>query len=373
MYNIIEFLKRMKEDTNPHPIEKMNELVNYLTQNVDRTCSSSMSQILYAAKKSLYESIIQNHTATRSKLNSKEIVSSYEANDADGNTITVTKEEGSKKVAMFLKSPEVYTKQLLNEYIAKQDELEKSGKRSKEYCEAERNKARSVLSELNEANPTYEEYVFNKEDAINDGLNLISYLRKDQSFRTSPRPVADAVSVCKPGFFEKLFRTTSNQYKNFERLLDERMRANASREDMEAAAKAYLMHKFPNYKGDDELPNPELIERLGTKSRNRAILCYDVLLGINKSRALETKQVMVNQAVDKVIKETNAEQELEQIKTNTYVEKNKVIVDEQIDLQEKLKNEVEENINIIKTENNNDNEKDINLDSNENDIIKNDI
>ena len=365
MYNTVEFLKRMKENQNIHPMEKLERLVYFLTQNVNGNNYAHLYRTLYAAQKSIYESIIQQHKLNHTKYNSKDLVSSYSTKNEDRKTIFVDQEEANKKIAMFLKAPDVYTKQLMHDYIAKQDELEKSGAHDKLYCEAERNKAKSVIRLLNEDDNLYDDYVNNSTEALNDGLNLIGYLRKDVTLKNDPEPLKSAINLCKPGFFEKLFRRTSNQYKNFEKAFNDRLGNNISREELENAAKAYLIHKIPSYNGE-ELPDPRIFERLDDKSRRRAILCYDVLLSTEKSRSYELKQAHVKEAVNNVIKDTNADKELENIKADNFNKLEKVAAKDQIDLQNKLKEEVSEvNNNIIPNNNIIQNKNDINIDLNE--------
>ena len=113
---------------------------------------------------------------------------------------------------------------------------------------------------------------------------------------------SDAVDAAfnsnKAGFFDRIFHRTSRQYKDFEKefkayregsKIDDGMNSrDANRDSVERTAKAYLRHKIPGWDGKG-LPTLEQINRLKGKSKNRALLCFNVLSATKDSAETEQK------------------------------------------------------------------------------------
>jgi hypothetical protein len=195
---------------------------------------------------------------------------------------------------------------------------------------------------------------------MNDKLNLEGYLK--ESFPDSRNPIGDAFEACKPGFFERIFRRTSNEYKNFKAALSSRQNGGASRDEVDNAAKAYLMHKIPGWDGKG-LPTDEQMEALSGTSYNRAVLCYKTLQASQKSRGYEARLNTV-QGVAKQNLDNYGLGELYDKMRQDNMNINQVLdnqPDKQAAFQKDLANDVNDN-NIIQADN-----QDL---SNDNNIIK---
>ena len=101
----------------------------------------------------------------------------------------------------------------------------------------------------------------------------------------------------KGGIFERLFRRTSPQFKNFQQKLENFENTNVPedirKDQLREAAKAYLRYKLPNFKGFNTV-KPEDLNGLSTTSKNRVNQCLDVL----KSMKEQEKIDIINQKVE---------------------------------------------------------------------------
>lgn len=104
----------------------------------------------------------------------------------------------------------------------------------------------------------------------------------------------------KPSFFEKLFRTTSNEYKNFKEAYAGYSTLNNPQygqiEPLRNSALAYLRHKFPNLK-DNELPTMEQISTLGGAGKERAVFCLKVIETLNENEKIQEQADRMTEAV----------------------------------------------------------------------------
>lgn len=96
------------------------------------------------------------------------------------------------------------------------------------------------------------------------------------------------LSNYKGGFFERMFRTTSEEYRVFKATLlafnDEDSKGYGDIDNLEGATRAYLYHKLPNFKETDELPKDEDIRNLSGTSKKRVELCINVLKAVQEQR-----------------------------------------------------------------------------------------
>jgi hypothetical protein len=129
----------------------------------------------------------------------------------------------------------------------------------------------------------------------------------------------------KGGFFERLFRRTSNEYKNFKvafKNFNDKDNPNyGNREILKASAMAYLKHKFPNL-DENEPIDYKLTENLTGTSLIRTSLCISVLDKLQYQDKMDTLE-------------------------NQFINPNKVNENEQNDFQKDI-NEAVEDKNLIK-------------------------
>lgn len=128
----------------------------------------------------------------------------------------------------------------------------------------------------------------------------------------------------KPKAWERRFRTTSKQYKNFKKTFNEyRDRSKAKYGDnkaLEDAAMQYLRHKFPKM-ADGELPTMEQIEALKGAGKERAMFCLRVVEACKETRTLKPQ---MNEMV-KAVKALNLGEPLaEDLKANAVYKEHKI-------------------------------------------------
>ena len=208
---------------------------------------------------------------------------------------------------------------------------------------------------------SYSAYEAARSSIMNDKLNLEGYLK--DSFADRPNPIGDAFNACKPGFFERIFRRTSREYKNFKATFTARQNGAASRDEVDNAARAYLMHKIPGYDGKG-LPTVEQMTALTGTSANRAALCYKTLQASQKSRGYEAKlnivQGVAKQNVDNYgLGDLYEKMRQDNMNIAPALDNQ---LDKQAEFQKGLANDVNDN-NIIKAD-------DQDLSSDDNHIIK---
>ena len=104
------------------------------------------------------------------------------------------------------------------------------------------------------------------------------------------KPIEESLNKQKPGFFEKIFRTTSNDYKIFKAAFDcyndKKHPLYGVDENLKDAAHAYLVHKFPNL-GKNQLPTLNDINNLSGPGKERARFCLEVYNAIKEKENLQ--------------------------------------------------------------------------------------
>ena len=130
--------------------------------------------------------------------------------------------------------------------------------------------------------------------------------------------INDTFNKQKAGFFENLFGTTSNEYKNFKHAFDNYRnvdhQAHGDSSLLEAAAMRYLRHKFPNLK-DDELPTMEQISKLSGAGKERASFCLKTIETIHIQ---EQANKMID-AVNEIDKKLPTNEEIENFKNQVNI------------------------------------------------------
>ena len=283
-----DVLNRLGETRNAkkHPVEKLYNLVDYIAENIEgnENDAARIDEVIFAAKKNIAETILHSQTENKKKHTSEEICSTYKG---------MSPSETNTLMSVFLLSPATCVKNMLEEKLEEKDELDPSVKLTDEerqyqlqLKEEKRRKCERAINLLKGKEIGFSAYETTRGNIMNDKLNLEGYLQ--DFFKGSQNPIEDAFEVCKPGFFERVFRRTSNEYKNFKATFAARQNGAASRDEVDNAARAYLMHKIPGYDGKG-LPTDEQMEALTGTSANRAALCYKTLQASQKSRGYEAR------------------------------------------------------------------------------------
>lgn len=96
-----------------------------------------------------------------------------------------------------------------------------------------------------------------------------------------------AFNNTKPGFFAKIFRRYSTEYKNLDKAYKSLDGENADVEKIEKAGIDYLAHKFPGWKKGDHFPSEEAISNLDTTSKARTLLSIALIETSQKQNKAE--------------------------------------------------------------------------------------
>lgn len=208
------------------------------------------------------------------------------ANDEDGNFKLPndlinpygTNKEYLNKEKEFIKNPVT----VLKEYaIAEADkEIDNNNLEQifwKKHCE-------EMIKKLRNIEKTYN----NDEKKINPKITTLLINRTRYSGEA--KTYEAILDKNKGGFFERLFRTTSNEYNNFKNTFkaynDKNNKLYGNKEALRTAALAYIKHKFPNLK-DDEEPDYNIADNLKGTSLNRTMLCLTVLEKLKYQEEIE--------------------------------------------------------------------------------------
>ena len=262
--------------SNPNsPASKLNDFINYLADNYSENENGgiSLEEAVFIAKKQIGESVIDRRA--------KEGIG-----EQDGNLFSNDNTYGAKgnwTVGFFLRYPRDAVQYLLVQ--AKQQALRNG--------EADRaSRFGAVADRIQNSRHAYDTFSFFKGNRMNDMVNI------ERRYIGGSDAVDAAFNSNKAGFFDRIFRRTSRQYKDFEkefkayregsRIEDGMNSRDANRDSVERTAKAYLRYKIPGWDGNG-LPTLEQINGLRGKSKNRALLCFNVLSATKDSAETEQK------------------------------------------------------------------------------------
>jgi len=290
-----EILNRLGATRNAtnHPYEKLQILVDYIAEKMDGNANDEekLYEVVFAAKKNIAETILHSQSENKIKHTSKELCSRVK--DVDQKT-------ANTMMSMFLLSPETTTKMMTQAQIEEPDPksdvklTEEEAQYQQKRKEEQLAKYNAALKLLSGKELSYAAYESARGDILNDKLNLMGYLQEDLP---GDDPIGEAVETCKPGFFERMFRRTSKEYKNFISTFEARQHGGASRDQVDNAAKAYLKHKIPDWDGKG-FPTDAQMARLSGTSKNRAVLCYRTLQANKKSRGYEERLATIQGVAD---------------------------------------------------------------------------
>lgn len=347
-----------------HIVRSLKTTNSDIVENVEGNANdeANINEVIFAAKKNIAETILHSQSEHGQKHTIREIcprVDGIEPRAMNG------------MISIFLLSPESYVKNAVEAEIqGDNEELDTSVELTEEekayqaqLKEEKREQYKRAFNFLKGKETSYSAYETTRGDILNDKLNLEGYLK--DSFEDSPNRIRAAFNACKPGFFERIFRRTSNEYKNFKETFAARQNGAASRDDVDNAARAYLMHKIPGYNGKG-LPTVEQMEALTGTSANRAALCYKTLQASQKSRGYEAKLNIVQGVAKQNIEDYGLQDVYEKMREDN-MSFNQLLDDQpdkQAAFQKNLANDVNDN-NIIQADNQD-------LSNDDNNIIKKD-
>ena len=275
-----------------HPMEKMQILVNYIAENMENneTDQQALNGLIYAAKKNIAETIInlEEDKGYSVEMNTQIHFDMEEGEDQSmSNTMT----------SMFLLAPETITRNLAEGNLQEDPALDAQSNETEEEKAEKKEKLKNAFKLLQGKEGSYAAYEAQNADVKNDMLFLENMFPNESDY-----PLKDARDEIKPGFFERVFRRTSNEFKNFQNTFNEREKGNATREEVDNAAKAYLKYKIPGYDGDG-IPTVQQLEGLTGKAKDRALFCIKTLMANEESREYEGKYRALMNVANNNIKE----------------------------------------------------------------------
>ena len=154
----------------------------------------------------------------------------------------------------------------------------------------------------------------------------------------------EAFNSTKPGFFSRMFNTTSREGKNliqaYKDFYDYKGDLYGNKENLENAANAYLKHVFPNFEPGYPLPDKHLIDGLSGTQKTRATLCNAILEAVraeNKITDEYKEAIYSNKEMEFNLNENVNDNQIEIKKTN--------IIDLDKDLNDSFNESISENNN----------------------------
>ena len=220
------------------------------------------------------------------------------AKELNDNPNNLNKMNSNENVNSFLNNPYEYIgKEVANENkykidrhgIVEEDEDKLARNYNKNIKEAK------IIFVTRGIKAIYDAYENNQVD--DKAYNMINQLKA----KLPNNSIEEAFEKQKPGFFERFFRRTSNEYKEFkeafENYNDKNSIFNGNDQYLKTAAMKYIHHKFPSL-ASDKLPTNEQIAALSGAGKERVAFCLQVVLNINENS-------LIQEQADKVIDVAN--------------------------------------------------------------------
>ena len=272
------------------PTEQLKNFINYLADNysANENGGVSIEEAIFIARKQIGEAVIDRREKQNIDARDGNLLSNGQAYGLKGNWT----------MGFFLKHPRDAVQFLAVQ--AKQEALRKGD-------QATANKFGALAEGIHGKRQSYDVLKTFQGRRTNDMVNI------ERRFIGGGDAVNAAFNRNKAGFFDRMFRRTSRQYKDFEkefkayregsRIENGTNTRDANRESVERTAKAYLQHKIPGWNGEG-LPTMEQINALSGKSRNRAMFCFNVLGAVKDSEKNEQKlNGLVNAVETQMVKD----------------------------------------------------------------------
>ena len=266
------------------PTEQLKSFINYLADNYSANENGGIpiEEAIFIARKQIGEAVIDRREKQNIDARDGNLLSNGQAYGLKGNWT----------MGFFLRHPRDAVQFLAVQ--AKQEALRKGD-------QAAANKFGALAEGLHGKRQAYDVLKTFQGRRTNDMVNI------ERRYIGGGDAVNAAFNRNKAGFFDRIFRRTSRQYKDFEkefkayregsRIENGTNTRDADRQSVERTAKAYLQHKIPDWNGEG-LPTMEQINALSGKSKNRAMFCFNVLSATKDSEENEQKLTELVAAVE---------------------------------------------------------------------------
>ena len=274
--SMIDFSKQIDEIKNMD--DKLAFTVEYLLSHVEFV-DCALDEAIEIARMKIADGVAEYKKMAKEAIiakESKEAFSDLEHQKVDlkpyGNVLD------NKKLDEFMAYPSLYLRKVGNQRV---EELKNKIDKEDMTLKTEEQKADTFEHNINIL--TEYKMHLNLKGKERDFLHINSRLKTKFG---SAKALEDAYKAAKPGFFSKMFNTSSiegrllvNTYKGFN---DEKSPLYGRKDLMIRAANAYMIHAFPGWKPGNSLPDQNRIDQLSGTQKARAILSSAILEAASK-------------------------------------------------------------------------------------------
>ena len=278
--SMIDFSKQIDEIKNMD--DKLAFTVEYLLSHVEFV-DCALDEAIEIARMKIADGIAEYKKMAKDAIlakESKEAFPDLEHQEVDlkpyGNVLD------NKKLDEFMAYPSLYLRKVGNQRV---EELKNKIENEDMTLKTEEQKADTFEHNINIL--TEYKMRLNLKEKERDFLHINS--RLETKFG-SAEALEDAYKASKPGFFSKIFNTTSAEgdfllkaYKGFN---NEKSHLYGRKDLIVRAANAYMEHVFPNWKPGWPLPDQHHINQLSGTQKARAILSSAILEATRKEETM---------------------------------------------------------------------------------------
>ena len=340
--SMIDFSKQIDEIKNMD--DKLAFTVEYLLSHVEYV-DCALDEAIEIARMKIADGVAEYKKMAKEATQAKEPNEAFpelEPKEVDlkpyGNVLD------NKKLDEFMAYPSLYLRKVGNHRL---QQIKNKLENEDTVLKTEENKANEFERNINILTENKVRLDLNEKER--DFLHINS--RLETKFGSADR-LEDAYKAAKPGFFSKMFNTSSiegrllvNTYKGFN---DENSQLYGRKDLMIRAANAYMIHVFPGWKPGDSLPDQNRIDQLSGTQKARAILSSAILEAASK----EDKMLKEYEPAIKNVKDVEFDFELkEDVKKTNIIDLEKDLDDSLINSIDYSTEEYEKN-NDIEIENN---------------------
>ena len=269
--SIQDFLKKFRSKNYQDFKKAFNESMAYLARYyVDVTTQSSnndLNEIAYVIKNEIAKMIAKKQ---------------IESNDNDLNDMHDKENENLIK-SLFsepLETMAYYIKEHKNDIIETIIDIDDKSNLNYNYD--------SIQKKLLSSKIQFQKFDLN--NSQNQSFDILSSI--NANLPDAENAIDESINRQKPGFFEKLFRRTSKEYKSFINTFngykDKTSPLYGQNDYLKNSALLYLKHKFPNL-NENETPTLEQINTLEGVGKERAFFCYNVVKAINENEQIQDR------------------------------------------------------------------------------------
>ncbi len=269
--SVQDFLKKFRSQKFDNPSLALAHAMQYIAKyNIENTLTTcELNELIYTAKNEIAKIIAK----TQIELNEKDYTNLHTTDNKEFLNQFFSDPTGA--IAYYFENNKEYFN--IPENIPDDEKIFKI--QVKENISFLANKLKNEQAKIK-----YQKFEHEKSNVF----NVLSIV--ESKLPNGKKPIEESLNKQKPGFFEKIFRTTSNDYKIFKAAFDcyndKKHPLYGVDENLKDAAHAYLVHKFPNL-GKNQLPTLNDINKLSGAAKERARFCLEVYNAIKEKENLQ--------------------------------------------------------------------------------------